>query len=105
MMTDPCHGCGVCCTDQRDPPYTVEELERLPKPLRTEVEGHIFGRTPISRSLGTRPVPCILFDMRSGRCREYEHRPQACRDFQVGGVECGKLRKQAGLVELIIGDM
>jgi len=31
-----------------------------------------------------------------GRCAEYEHRPEVCREFERGGVSCLTQRKEVG---------
>lgn len=32
--------------------------------------------------------PCLWLDMATHRCRHHEHRPEACREFEVGGRDC-----------------
>jgi len=42
-------------------------------------------------------IPCVWFDEDQARCRHYEQRPQACRDFEIGGTLCRLSRHDAGL--------
>ena len=38
--------------------------------------------------------PCSALDRTTGRCKYYDYRPDACRDFEVDGVKCWELRKE-----------
>ena len=29
-------------------------------------------------------IPCVWYDTASARCKHYDYRPQACRDFLIG---------------------
>jgi len=42
-------------------------------------------------------APCIWLDQATGKCKHYEHRPDVCRDFEVGGAGCIRRRVEAGL--------
>jgi Fe-S-cluster containining protein len=33
-------------------------------------------------------LPCVWYDAESKQCRHYEHRPDICRTFPVGGEGC-----------------
>lgn len=37
---------------------------------------------------------CIWLDPNTRRCRWYEHRPQICRDYEMGGASCLAEREQ-----------
>jgi Fe-S-cluster containining protein len=43
-------------------------------------------------------TPCLWFDPQTRRCRHYEHRPQACRVFEIGSHDCHGARRRAGVV-------
>ena len=43
-------------------------------------------------------VPCRLLG-EDGRCTDYEHRPEVCRRFAVGGEACQRSRRRARLIE------
>jgi Fe-S-cluster containining protein len=36
--------------------------------------------------------PCCWYDPATRRCRNYDYRPEACRDFEPGTEECGEAR-------------
>jgi Fe-S-cluster containining protein len=40
---------------------------------------------------------CLWFDAETGRCRHYEYRPRACREFALGGTDCHDARRRAGI--------
>lgn len=98
-----CEGCGLCCMHMRTPPFVPGSVEhtRLPSRLRDEVRDHALRETPRSRrldALGMRDdAPCLWFDLRTGRCREHKHRPEVCREFEVGCKECRQYRTEVGL--------
>ena len=82
-----CDGCGACCMQQGHPPYTDEELTRVPEELKgsldtylTALDGDDTGR------------PCLWLDLETRQCRNYDQRPQICRDFERGSSECKLLR-------------
>lgn len=78
-----CDGCGLCCQNQPCPPFypgdPYEDL--LPPELKIEVDTYIMS----PRYNDTHP--CIWLDG-NGRCRHYEHRPEICRDYDLGGEAC-----------------
>lgn len=41
--------------------------------------------------------PCLWLDLDTLRCKNYEHRPQVCREFAVGSVACRGYRAEGGL--------
>jgi Fe-S-cluster containining protein len=41
--------------------------------------------------------PCLWYDASTARCRHYELRPSACRDFILGGPDCLDARRRAGV--------
>lgn len=84
-----CSNCGVCCTMEADPPYTEAEFQQLPLRLKLRIEA--FRDGPLHGK------PCLFLDRASGRCMEYELRPQACRDFELGGYRCVSERYRAGV--------
>jgi Fe-S-cluster containining protein len=38
--------------------------------------------------------PCIWYDEGARRCKHHEHRPQVCREFEVGGEDCPRIRRE-----------
>lgn len=41
--------------------------------------------------------PCFWYDAATATCRNYDHRPEICRDFPVGEESCLEHRKRAGM--------
>lgn len=41
--------------------------------------------------------PCLWLDETTKRCKNYEHRPATCREFQPGEEACLEYRKRGGL--------
>jgi Fe-S-cluster containining protein len=40
---------------------------------------------------------CVALDRATLRCSIYERRPRICRDYELGGADCGALRQREGL--------
>jgi Fe-S-cluster containining protein len=80
VITD-CDGCGVCCFHIGKPPFLEHELSQLPHELREEVEKSTENTSP-----------CIWLDLETRKCKNHEHRPFVCSEFEVGGFECHCLR-------------
>ena len=62
----------------------------MPAELRSEWEAYVadyqlpqYGDDP-----ATFDGPCIWLDMETRRCKNHEHRPSICRDFETGNSEC-----------------
>jgi Fe-S-cluster containining protein len=99
-----CEGCGACCLVVSRPPFRrvfdgegEEVWERLKweRPdLRAEVLADDRARAAAGGPFyGT---PCLWYDPKTARCRHYDWRPRACREFAVGGVDCIDARRRAG---------
>jgi Fe-S-cluster containining protein len=80
--------CGRCCHNQSSPPFMPEEMDALPVMLRTEINGYLSGPDYDDAK------PCIWLTA-DNRCREYNHRPEICREFRVGCEACEEMRKEA----------
>lgn len=58
----------------------------LPSELKQQLLNSIANyRSPPEGELDG---PCLWLDLDSRRCRHHDHRPQVCRDFEVGGQGC-----------------
>jgi Fe-S-cluster containining protein len=44
-------------------------------------------------------TPCIWYDEVTRRCRHYDYRPLACRQFEVGSYDCRDARRRVGMTE------
>lgn len=96
-----CDGCGVCCMGQNVVPLSDVSLARLegvrppraiPLVLLDELETIMRG--PLS---GDDDQACVWLNRASGKCNHHEHRPNVCREFEVGGEDCLRVRKAAGI--------
>ena len=93
-----CEGCGACCLHMGFPAYLTEESpsgpepawKNLPDDLRAEILESMEGYKPRITGLDG---PCTWFDPETKSCRHHEHRPQVCRDFQIGSPECRDWRR------------
>jgi Fe-S-cluster containining protein len=63
----------------------------LPPVLVEEIDFHFSGLTR-----GQEPLArCLWFDAVTRQCKHYEHRPQLCRDYELGGQACLLRRSEA----------
>ena len=73
----------------------VDELWiKLPSHLVAEIESHLDTLEDADADFGS---PCIWFDPVSLKCRHHEHRPQVCRDLEIGSEACLRSRRQFGI--------
>ncbi len=94
-----CEACGLCCTEMGSPPFMPEhvggvELQRLPAVVRKDYENGMKLRDAIGWPDGE-PYFWLMEDQ---RCKHYQHRPEICREFKVGGEAC------RGWRELLLDD-
>ena len=103
-VIESCDGCGACCQVVTVPPfYRVfdesgeDAWERL-KADRPDVLAAFLADYQARRAAGGPyfGTPCIWFDATSSRCRHYQYRPRACREFEVGGDDCRDARRRQG---------
>jgi Fe-S-cluster containining protein len=104
-VIESCDGCGACCRVVTSPPFRrvfdgdgEEAWERL-KWDRPDLLAEILAdarsrKTNGDASFGT---PCLWFDASTARCRHYDHRPRACHEFALGGLDCLDARRRAGI--------
>lgn len=108
-----CSGCGVCCLHMGYPafnlpvetlrkvmngatveitglgPAAVADLERwrqMPDPLRKDILKAIQEYQP--PAAGELDQACIWLDPTTRLCSHHTHRPQVCRDFEIGCDQC-----------------
>ncbi|MAE64852.1 MAG: zinc/iron-chelating domain-containing protein [Phycisphaeraceae bacterium] len=93
MPTD-CNHCALCCRYVNVPPFTYRDGDAPPEPLRREIE--TFEQ---SRRLANVFDTCIWLDPDTLRCRHYEDRPRACRNFELDGATCRDMRRIAKMDE------
>ena len=104
-VIESCDGCGACCRVVTRPPfYRVfdeggeDTWERL-RWERPDLVAEILADEKACRARGDPSfgTPCLWFDAATGRCGYYDHRPRACREFAVGGVDCRDARRREGV--------
>ena len=104
-VIESCDGCGACCLVVTTPPFrhdlqgdgeaTWVRLEWERPELLAEIAADAEARKAAGApSYGT---PCLWFDPATRRCRHYDDRPRACRDFALGGPDCRDARRRAGV--------
>lgn len=82
-----CDGCGVCCREQPLPPF-LDDIDLIPPELQREMAEAI----KIEAQLWALGQPCIWFEPSTGKCRHHEHRPNICREYEIGGELCLETR-------------
>jgi Fe-S-cluster containining protein len=88
-----CHHCGACCRHMVQPPFILDEIDRLPLELKVEIENF----RDYVRSGVPDEFPCIWLDLGTMRCKHHEHRPDICRDYEMGGEDCRWQRAQSNI--------
>jgi uncharacterized protein len=81
-----CERCGACCREVGLPPFTGLDGDEPPRWLEWDADYHIDRQD--------RRLPCLWYDAATGRCRHYEYRPEACREFEMGSADCLEHRRQ-----------
>jgi Fe-S-cluster containining protein len=75
-----------------------ERVRSLPPEAEAELVGYLVPLSDDSvTGRGAEGNPCLWFDPEARRCRFYEHRPEVCRDFEVGSEDCLGHRKARGI--------
>lgn len=86
-----CDGCGACCRHMIVPPFRDRNEPRskhVPDTLITELLPLWEVRLHLPEQ------PCLWFDSESARCRHYELRPDACREFEINSPSCLACREK-----------
>lgn len=104
-VIDSCDDCGACCQVVTRPPFRTHfgesgeaTWERL-KHDRPDLVAELLADERARRTRGepSYGTPCLWYDPTTRRCRHYDHRPQACRDFAIGSTDCRDARRRAGI--------
>ena len=86
-----CHDCGACCLHVGAVwPLLTDTLDHRPLPERLHTELLERKGTPG----WDYDAPCSWLDRTTNRCRHYDHRPSVCREFEVGGEDCLRIRQE-----------
>ncbi len=105
-VIESCDGCGACCEVVTQPPFysvfhdTGEDAWERLKADRPDLVAALVADDRARRASGGPffGTPCIWFDAATRRCRHYEYRPLACREFEVGEQDCRDARRRAGVI-------
>ena len=68
------------------------EIKDLPQELKDELLRYKPSETDLV---------CIWFDRQTKGCKHYEHRPDICRDFEIGSSECHTWRRYFGMEAVV----
>lgn len=112
-----CDDCGACCLEQGSPPgyilllgcrergestddwpdqEDVTRLDELPAAARRLLIEH---RRRLRHGDDQGEGPCVWFNQRTKKCRFHDHRPQICRDLEIGGEGCQAWRAEYQIAE------
>ncbi len=102
-----CDDCGACCMDQSSPRWYFallcnpqlgneddpdwQRFKNLPKDALQSLLDH---KEKVGKEGGKSKEPCCWLDLETKRCKWYEHRPDMCRDFEVGCEGCHSWREE-----------
>ena len=86
-----CEGCGKCCMHVGHPMFVHDEPSYISLPANLRKAHDEYMESLDGDDLGE---PCYWLDLDSLRCRNYEHRPRVCREFEVGGEGCLETRSR-----------
>ena len=104
-IIESCDGCGACCRVVSRPPFhrlldeTAEDTWERLRWERPDLVAELLADDRARRASGGPyyGTPCLWYDAGTGRCRHYDYRPRACREFELGGVDCRDARRRAGV--------
>lgn len=75
--------CGACCRTMSSPPLVGKNDDRrLTKAMKKEIAEYLDGENYDPEG------PCLWYDRTNNRCKNYDQRPDVCRDFVPGEVPC-----------------
>ena len=116
-----CEGCGACCmhvgvplgygsfaiaalrgidvkTASVDEGPDLERWRAMPQQLRAEIGSYYDAHVNHGeRNREGESLPCFWLDESTRRCRNYEWRPDVCRDFAAGTDGCQWSRDEYGV--------
>ena len=88
-----CDHCSACCRRTPIPPFQPGEEAVWDVPAAWLVPVH----ERIAADQHFDLLPCVWLDQTADRCQHYDHRPQACRDFQINSDLCRLSRWDEGV--------
>jgi Fe-S-cluster containining protein len=112
-----CDNCGACCMHMRTPPHIVamdddgnwsnyggqatKDFFRLVT-APPEAQQAIRDRLRTSYDDIPDESPCAWLDLETKQCRWHEHRPNVCRDFDIGGESCVATREAYEIADAML---
>src|SRR6478752_5938914 len=96
-----CDSCSACCQSLGCPPFLLDLSSGTPQAVGGDdsladhqrlLDAPAEARAAYFASHGSINCHCAWLDSNKNRCRFYEHRPDICRNFEVGGSWCSKSR-------------
>jgi Fe-S-cluster containining protein len=92
-LIESCDQCAACCRRTPIPPFQPgeEAFWNVPDALLEPI------RERVRRDEHFDLLACVWLDPTTLRCRHYDLRPQACRDFERGSDLCRLSRDDEGL--------
>ncbi|KKS67682.1 MAG: hypothetical protein UV36_C0004G0007 [Parcubacteria group bacterium GW2011_GWC2_42_6] len=70
-------GCSWCCDPVKIPMYNYCRIGSIPDIFKIRSEVWASVSAPDSK---IKIFDCLLFDSKTGKCRDYENRPKTCRN-------------------------
>lgn len=91
-----CQKCGACCRHAGEVSLTGEEAARIMPSYLIDERGGAYGPAMGRDADGT----CLAFSYVTNLCRLHKNgmKPEACRAFEPGQVECLRARVKQGEV-------
>ena len=89
-IIDNCDDCGACCQHVGHPMWFRDEQEWIDLPAEMKGE-HIRYLASIAGS-DDYGEPCYWLDEATKKCKHHDLRPAVCKDFEIGGDDCRRIR-------------
>jgi len=77
-----CEECGGKCCVFLARPSNSPDLDRFYK----------LRGAQIKNGMAYIKIPCILFDEKTGKCKDYENRPETCKRLEVDSGHCKEIQ-------------
>ena len=94
--TNTCEGCGACCLHVAVPPFLPGETDGLPEELLGKLDRWSETHRIQFDVNKVESIPCAALDLETRRCTIHAHRPEVCREYAVGDIDCNLVRQRAG---------
>lgn len=92
-VIESCDHCAACCLRTPIPPF--QPGEEAQRDVPEELLRPIYERIAADQHFDL--FPCVWLNPETRRCKHYDLRPQACRDFEINSDLCRLSRWDEGL--------